>query len=405
MNFSSSYIAKQTISTIYDLVEFIKSESEDLEDTLLSTKEKLTIKAASNRINNIVIDISFELQNEDENPKVIDIEIKSFEKLKLKLSEIQNNCKILIGLLTDIKLSIHPQEEDQNTRALDKDQQILGASLTLSSEIEQITSLINDELERINPAENSKKQQTEKKNSLIDIAERLSRIEQTISIEKINNAKDNLLENLINSPAEIDVEKKKAIKSIGNMTSDFSNTITTEREKLSNNIQEFENLLSVLTGTVISEKYDQYAAEEKTTADNLRYATIGCLTASVIATIGIFIESFFVSTGIEAIALRFAIIFSIALPAAYLAKESEKHRRMQHKFRRMDLDLKAIKPYLSSLPDDMQHQIRGEIAHKIFGQSDNEIDRRAFPVDIHELIVELIKNTKTSLTPDRKSSS
>jgi len=320
-----------------------------------------------------------------------------FPDAYIQLNEMEANCLTIIREISTYEREIERNNQNEIIHNITKD--VLLLSREISNEITQIMDSIS-----LNPDWSTKHKGLTNIEFIGDLEERISKLEKTLNNNKHEELLESFKRNLEETSSELEIIINNAREDTKTKTSEILEVTKKEKEKISNNIQEFENLLSVLTGAIISEKYDHYATEEKTIADNLRYATIACLAAGIVATIGIFIESFFVSAGIEAIALRFAIIFSIALPAAYLAKESEKHRTMQHKFRRIDLDLKAIKPYLSSLPDDMQHRIRGEIAHKLFGQSDNEIDKQAFPVDIHELIVELIKNTKTSLTPERKSS-
>ena len=88
--------------------------------------------------------------------------------------------------------------------------------------------------------------------------------------------------------------------------------------------------------------------------------------------------------------LPFTLILSV--PAAYLAKESSKHRQQQYNHLQTSLDLKAINPYLSTLPNDDQHRIKSEIANRLFAPKDfTNISSDSYPIDVQELIKLLLQ--------------
>lgn len=82
----------------------------------------------------------------------------------------------------------------------------------------------------------------------------------------------------------------------------------------------------------------------------------------------------------------------LSIPAAYLARESAKHREKQYAHQQTSLDLKAIAPYIASLPQEEQHKIKIEIAGRIFAAKDfNKVDTDSYPININEIIMEIIK--------------
>ena len=55
------------------------------------------------------------------------------------------------------------------------------------------------------------------------------------------------------------------------------------------------------------------------------------------------------------------------------------------------LDLKAINPYIASLPEEEQHKIKSEIAQRIFAPKDfQSISNESYPINSQEVIMALI---------------
>lgn len=94
------------------------------------------------------------------------------------------------------------------------------------------------------------------------------------------------------------------------------------------------------------------------------------------------------SSGLDWKQAIFKVFTAIALsvPAAYLARESAKHRNQEHVNRRISMDLRAITPYIATLPSDEQNKIKSEVASRIFGVQENGgINSDNYPVNVQEL--------------------
>jgi hypothetical protein len=88
----------------------------------------------------------------------------------------------------------------------------------------------------------------------------------------------------------------------------------------------------------------------------------------------------------------FRLIFSVLLsvPAAYLARESAKLRQQQHSHHETSLNLKAIGPYIASLPEDEQNLIKSDIAKKMFTPKIQAIQSTdSYPINTQELFLKL----------------
>lgn len=163
---------------------------------------------------------------------------------------------------------------------------------------------------------------------------------------------------------------------------------------------EISELVGVASGNVIAGSYEKSAVAEKKMADYLRYGSL--LFMLVIVTfVG---YSFFETTTDEfkwetsAFRLIFAIFLSI--PAAYLARESTKHRLQQYSHLQTSLDLKAITPYIASLPPADQHRLKSEIASRLFAaKNHDQLGQESYPLNTHEILVTLLNKLEF---PSRK---
>jgi hypothetical protein len=165
--------------------------------------------------------------------------------------------------------------------------------------------------------------------------------------------------------------------------------------------REVNEMVGAVTASAMAGSYSNSADSERKLAEGMRNGsvflmlTISCLVGySLLETTQPHFD--------WQIAL-FRLLFSLALsvPAAYLARESTRHRDQQYAFLSVSLDLKSITPYLASLPPDDQNRLKVEIANRIFGQKSSRSAGDSYPLNIQELIVELLK--KIEIPPTKKA--
>lgn len=158
---------------------------------------------------------------------------------------------------------------------------------------------------------------------------------------------------------------------------------------------QINKLLGDAAGRVIVSDYAVSAEQEKNAADWLRAGTLVCM-ASIIIIVGyLFWESTSGDFDLSKSILRLAIVFLLSVPAAYLARESTKHRHQQYTHLQTSLDLKAINPYIASLPEEEQHKIKSEIAKRIFAPKDfQSVVNESYPINSQEVIMALISKFK-----------
>jgi len=153
---------------------------------------------------------------------------------------------------------------------------------------------------------------------------------------------------------------------------------------------------------MIAGDYETSASEEKAMADWLRYGALACM-GLIIALLGTAVfETISADFDWPRFLSRISLVFLLSVPAAYLARESAKHREQQYHHLQTSLDMKAISPFLASLPDEEQHKIKAAIAAKLFGGRDfSKVSNDPYPINTHEIIMEIIKKLDISNKGDR----
>lgn len=155
---------------------------------------------------------------------------------------------------------------------------------------------------------------------------------------------------------------------------------------------EVNRILGLISGDAVAGSFEESAKAEKSTADIMRWLSISCM--AVIVTVAsctlIFTLVKDFDWRISAFSLAFAALLSV--PSAYLARESAKHRGQHNKHLQLALELKAINPYIASLPVEEQHRIKSEVASRIFCvKDDNEKLIESYPINIQEIFMEILK--------------
>ena len=171
--------------------------------------------------------------------------------------------------------------------------------------------------------------------------------------------------------------------------------ISKRYEKALQDINDKNDQLDILLGNaasrVIVSEYADSARQERISAEWLRAGSLVCMTIIIGIAGYSFYESIHQSFDLSNALLRLALVFLLSVPAAYLARESTKHRQQQYTHLQTSLDLKAINPYIASLPEEEQHKIKSEIAQRIFAPKDfQSISNESYPINSQEVIMALI---------------
>ncbi|SNB59430.1 hypothetical protein SAMN04487880_3634 [Marinobacter sp. es.042] len=153
-----------------------------------------------------------------------------------------------------------------------------------------------------------------------------------------------------------------------------------------------EELLELISRDTISGSYQQSAAAERKVANVLRGLSLFFMILMTVV-MGITMwESVNDTITIQDSIFRIAIVMILSIPAAYLAKESSRHRMLETNHHRVSLELKSVDPYLSSLPEEKRNEIKERLANKIFmGSRAIESEDQKIPISSHEFIEKLLE--------------
>lgn len=160
---------------------------------------------------------------------------------------------------------------------------------------------------------------------------------------------------------------------------------------------QINDILGHVSGRAIAGDFEASAAEEKVMANILRNLSLGAMAVIVSVVAYSFWESTFSDFQWQNSIFRLVLAIMLSVPAAYLARESAKHREQQYNHLQTSLDLKAITPYISSLPENEQHKIKIDIASKLFAaRKSSNVVADPYPANVHEIVMEIIKKLEIS---------
>jgi uncharacterized membrane protein len=131
--------------------------------------------------------------------------------------------------------------------------------------------------------------------------------------------------------------------------------------------EEASNLLQIIGNIGITGNYQNIANNEKKAADIWRRIALGLMIGMVVIIgITVFISA---TNGFDwTLAMfRVGVAFVLAIPAAYAAKESAKHRALENHNRRSELELASLDPYLEKLPEETRNKVKEELTKQFFG--------------------------------------
>ncbi|TYQ19898.1 UNVERIFIED_ORG: hypothetical protein JN05_01266 [Zoogloea ramigera] len=160
---------------------------------------------------------------------------------------------------------------------------------------------------------------------------------------------------------------------------------------LEGKLAEVNEVVGVIAAKSIVGSYEKSADIEKTSADALRIASIVFM---VLVMIFVGFTFYGITTGEfswEKSALKLICSLLFSVPAAYLARESAKHRQQQYTHLQTSLDLKAVGPYIATLPKEQQDTLKAEIAQRMFApKTFDHVTKESYPINTQELVLALV---------------
>jgi hypothetical protein len=176
--------------------------------------------------------------------------------------------------------------------------------------------------------------------------------------------------------------------------------IDTGRELTAKQIS-IDSQLGTITAATMAKDYAQFADAEKNTADTLRKFSYGAMSAAFVVALLLVCLTKGDLTLTESI-IRLSLVLLASAPAAYLTRESAKHRRQENSHRQTSLDLIAITPYISSLSPTEQSQIKTQVALRLFGARNGQVSpSEGIPINTNDLLLKLLDKVDLSSKKDK----
>lgn len=191
--------------------------------------------------------------------------------------------------------------------------------------------------------------------------------------------------------------KSEKIKSHIEETIDETNNLYNAAiENLNKKEERAQELLQIISRDSISGSYQQSAADERKTANYLRSFSLFFMVLMTIVMGVALWETVSPNFNWQAAAFKITIVMILSIPAAYLARESSRHRELQNMHHSISLELKSVDPYLSSLPDEKRITIKEKLAERIFmGGNDARTKESETPINSQEIIIALLKRLES----------
>lgn len=166
---------------------------------------------------------------------------------------------------------------------------------------------------------------------------------------------------------------------------------------LKSKLTSVNNQIGTITAGTMARDFGRFATVEKKIADEYRkyslWAMFGLAVFVILSLWQVAIDELSISESI----IRLSFILIISDPAAYLTRESAKHRAQENAHRQTQLDLRAITPYIASLTPTEQSQIKTQIALRLFGARNGPVNQNdGIPINTNDLVMKTLEKVDLS---------
>lgn len=154
--------------------------------------------------------------------------------------------------------------------------------------------------------------------------------------------------------------------------SDFEKRANERVEKIQGMLDEARKTFQNLGVVVQTGKYQEFADKEAKVASWLRWGAIVSLALMFIGTLVVILTAEAAQITWNLFLLRFLTVATLSIPAFYLARESTRHREKEHRYRKIQLELTSLTPYLEFFDEAKKREIKEKLVEKYFGREEAE---------------------------------
>lgn len=243
-------------------------------------------------------------------------------------------------------------------------------------------------------------------NALKAVLPFIEELHHLIAWKSTSNHLDKMEERLALMTMEVGLMSQQILSlqtSATNLTSDVGSEITNAKT-LFGEFKDFVNKHRKLTelmtedvaGQHMAETYLKHAKRERLLVHAFR--TIAILIMLSVFSFNVWLIHEFTFKGLSQpnTLLYIALTFVLLVPAAYLAREANKHRHTQLLYLKISQDLTAIVPFIASFPDAEKIKLKTAISLMVFSTS-NQTSNEENPVFTNELIMKVLETVTEKL--------
>lgn len=158
-----------------------------------------------------------------------------------------------------------------------------------------------------------------------------------------------------------------------------------------------EDLVGIIAMTGMAGGFQRVANEERKAATFWRWIAVGSMVGLIVFAMVTFGLTFSETFNPGHFTSRVLVTITFAFLAGYAAMQAQRHLQAERENRRLELDIASIDPFLASLPDVSQHEVKKQLAEKLFGKSGSVEIKQDQEVGAKSLI-DLLKLTLENLT-------
>lgn len=169
--------------------------------------------------------------------------------------------------------------------------------------------------------------------------------------------------------------------------------------QLSDYKHQAESLVNIIANSGMSSGYQKVANSERTVAWLWQILTLISMLGLIGFSIYAFVHTINGNFSWGVFAGRAFVAAAFGIVSAYAARQADKHQENERRNRRLELEIASINPFLSGFPDELQYEIKREVALRIFGQletssTSSSPSTTGTPVDVLKVALE---TTKTAI--------
>lgn len=394
-----THVVFKTLKDLNETFQMVESSLDFIQGNFVNSYRSIIFKRGINFIsktldccifeiigNEILIGISKQLES-------VNLQLKTYHN-SLALNNINNaesGLKLAISQSTMLPLDFDRIEFNHSNSISKLEQLFLDSSL----KIESFNKKSNEDSEQLEILIENQKKQISSINEIISKSKTdLELIQDSFekrfrSLQELNNDSFN-------------EDRNKYTQSFKTLFDKSETEVLGYLEKLKIKETEASNLLNVIGNIGVTGNYQKVANAHQYSANLFRYISFGIMIVLSILLIcaiwDIKSESFDWHRAIIRILVSTIFIY----PAAYAAKESAKHRKLENYNRKAELELASINPFIELLSDQKKQEIKEKLVDKFFGNSrdlieDHSINKsEEISPNMLEQIVKLINSIKTS---------